>query len=90
MLLDGVRLLRGSDAWTAADEAAMASWMVLYRKFLLGSIAHVRQERCALVGQAVFFDLQILSIMRYLGQCAPCCCERLLLRPSHVGAFLNG
>ena len=69
-LLDGIRLLRGSASWAAADEEAMRDWLLRYKEDFLQS-DHVRGELCSLCNHGLYYDMQMITIMRFLGQCAP-------------------
>jgi hypothetical protein len=64
-----VRLLRGSDAWTDADESGMRAWMAEYQGYLRSD--HVQSELCSLCNHGLYYDMQMLATMRFLNQCAP-------------------
>ena len=68
VLLDGIRLIQASGAWADADEAAWQEWLGRYKAYLESD--HVRGERCSLCNHGLYYDLQMLSITRYLGRCA--------------------
>ena len=67
-LLDGVAMLRGSAAWTAQHEHAMRVWLTKYKRYL--ESAHVVPERCSPCNHGLYYDVQMVSIMRFLGLCA--------------------
>ena len=67
-ILDGVYLVRDSDEWTAADETALRRWLEEYKTYLESEPN--APERCSMNNHGLYYDTQLLVIMRYLGRCA--------------------
>ena len=66
-VLDGIYLIRDSGAWTAADEAAWRAWLEEYKAYL--ESGPVEPERCSMCNHGLYYDMQMLAVMRYLGRC---------------------
>ena len=48
----------------------MQEWLHEYKEqFLLTD--HVRGELCSICNHGLYFDMQMISVMRFLGECAP-------------------
>ena len=68
-LVEGVHLVRGSPAWTPADAAAWRAWLEEYKAYL--ELPRNIGERCSMSNHGIYYDLQLLAVMRALGRCAP-------------------
>ena len=66
-IIDGVMLLRDSSAWTAADDAALKTWMRAYLQWLLDS-ALGREELRRGNNQETWADVQVAALALYTGQ----------------------
>jgi hypothetical protein len=66
-IIDGMTLLRGSPAWTAADDAALRAWMQEYLHWLLVS-PHGRDEASRGNNQETWYDVQVVVLAIYTGQ----------------------
>ena len=66
-LLDGVVLLAGSDAWTAADAAGLHAWMRAYLTWLLES-PHGKGESQNGNTHETWYDVQVASLALYTNQ----------------------
>jgi beta-lactamase superfamily II metal-dependent hydrolase len=65
--LDGILLLRGSPAWTAADESALQTWMRAYLTWLVDS-DHGKAESKNGNNHETYYDVQVASLALYTGQ----------------------
>jgi Alginate lyase len=65
-LLDSVTMLQGSKHWTSEDDKDMERWMAQYLKYLTSE--HVLPERRSINNHGTYYDLQLVSILRYLGR----------------------
>jgi hypothetical protein len=65
-LLDSITMLKGSKHWTAVDDASMQQWMGEYAHHLTSE--HVMPERKSINNHGTYYDLQYVSILRYLGR----------------------
>ncbi len=65
-LVDAVRILAGSSAWTTADNDAMTTW---FREFLtwMRDSRIGREERAAKNNHGVFYDAQVASLALFVG-----------------------
>lgn len=61
-------MLKGSKHWTKEDTEGMQHWMVQYAEYL--DTDHVMNERRSINNHGTYFDLQYVSILRYLGRIA--------------------
>jgi hypothetical protein len=68
-------MISDSDHWTSEDDEAMQRWMTQYINYL--QTVHVKPEKCSINNHGSYYDLQYLSILRYLKRCA------LLTTPRH-------
>jgi hypothetical protein len=66
-LLDGVVLLAGSDAWTAADAAGLHAWMRAYLTWLLES-QHGKDESQNGNNHETWYDVQVAALALYTNQ----------------------
>jgi hypothetical protein len=66
-LLDGVRLIGGSPAWTKADEDGLQAWMRSYLTWLLQS-THGREEWKNGNNHETWYDVQVAGLALYTGQ----------------------
>jgi beta-glucosidase len=66
-ILDGITLIRGSPAWTAADDAALKAWMREYLSWLLESPLG-REENRRGNNQETWYDVQVAALALYTGQ----------------------
>lgn len=66
-IIDGVTLLQGSSAWTAADDAALEDWMGEYLEWLLDSPLGRAQARRG-NNQETWYDVQVAALALYTGQ----------------------
>jgi Alginate lyase len=76
-LLDGIRLLSGSSAWTAKDESGLQEWMRAYLTWLLES-PHGREEAVNGNNHETWYDVQVASMALFTGQ--PALARRTLER----------
>jgi hypothetical protein len=65
--LDGILLLEGSPAWTAADESGLQAWMRAYGKWLVES-DHGKDESKNGNNHETYYDVQVASLALYTGQ----------------------
>jgi hypothetical protein len=65
--LDGILLLEGSPAWTAADESGLQAWMRSYVTWLVDS-DHGKAEAKNGNNHETYYDVQIASLALYTGQ----------------------
>jgi hypothetical protein len=68
-LVDGIGLLAGSSAWTAADQQAMSAWFTDYLQWLTTSKIG-RGELNAKNNHGTYCDAQVAAIALYLGRTA--------------------
>jgi hypothetical protein len=66
-IIDGVTLLRGSPAWTAADDEALKDWMRAYLKWLLESRLGRDAARRG-NNLETWYDVQVVALALYTGQ----------------------
>jgi hypothetical protein len=66
-MLDGVRLIAGSPAWSAADEAALQTWMRAYLQWLRES-THGQEEAKNGNNHETWYDVQVAGLALYTGQ----------------------
>ena len=66
-ILDGVRLLAGSPAWTDADEKALQDWMRAYASWLVES-PHGQDEGRNGNNHETWYDVQVAALALYTGQ----------------------
>ncbi len=68
-LVDALRLLEGTAAWSEADQEGMKAWMRAYLQWLLES-EKGRDEAATHNNHAVYFDLQAVALALYTEQTA--------------------
>ncbi len=68
-LLDAVRLVEASPAWTSADQAGMTSWARAYLAWLRES-DQGRQEQRELNNHGTLYDAQALALALFVGDSA--------------------
>ena len=66
-VLDGIHLIRGSSAWTAADEAALQTWMRAFLTWMLES-PEGKEESKNGNNHETWYDVQVVSMALYTGQ----------------------
>jgi len=66
-MLDGVTLLSGSPAWTAADQQGMKSWIDAYMTWLLES-PHGQAEAKNGNNHETWYDVQVASFAVFVGK----------------------
>lgn len=66
-LFDAVRVLSGSRAWTADDQAGLERWIRRYLKWMLESSAGIKESR-ALNNQGSWYDFQVAYFAVYTHQ----------------------
>ena len=66
-LLDGILLIEGSPAWTAADDRALQTWMRAYATWLLES-SHGQEEAKNGNNHETWYDVQVAALALYTGQ----------------------
>jgi hypothetical protein len=66
-MLDGVRLMTGSPAWTATDDAALQTWMRAYLQWLRES-THGQEEARNGNNHETWYDVQVAGLAIYTGQ----------------------
>ena len=66
-VLDGIQLIRGSSAWTAADEAALQEWMRAFLKWMVESPEGQDESKNG-NNHETWYDVQVVSLALYTGQ----------------------
>jgi hypothetical protein len=66
-LLDGITLIAGSRAWTAADQQGLADWMRAYLTWLVDS-THGQEEAKNGNNHETWYDVQVASLALFTGQ----------------------
>jgi Alginate lyase len=66
-LLDGLRLITGSSAWTAAGESGLQEWMRAYVRWLVESPYGQEESRNG-NNHETWYDVQVASLALYTGQ----------------------
>jgi hypothetical protein len=66
-LIDGVQLLAGSSAWTAADDKGLQDWMRTYVGWLVDS-SYGQDESRNGNNHETWYDVQVASLALYTGQ----------------------
>jgi hypothetical protein len=66
-IIDGVRLLSGSRAWTARDESGLQTWMRAYLTWLLES-PHGQDEATNGNNHETWYDVQVAALALHTGQ----------------------
>ncbi len=66
-VLDGTQLIRGSSAWTSADEAALQKWMSAFLKWMIESPEGQDESRNG-NNHETWYDVQVVSLALYTGQ----------------------
>ncbi len=69
LLADAIVLLRGSMAWTSADDAGMMRWNRAFLEWLLTS-AEGMDERKALNNHGMWYDAQVVALALFVGDTA--------------------
>lgn len=65
-MMEGIRLMADSKAWTKADDKAMKEWLIDFKTWLQTSPFGI-QERDWHNNHGTYYDVQILSIMLFTG-----------------------
>lgn len=68
-LVDAVRILEDSPAWTRQDDAVMTSWCRQFMTWMLES-KNGREERATTNNHGVFYDEQVASLALFVGDSA--------------------
>ena len=66
-IIDGVRLLQGSSAWSASDDQGLKDWMRAYLTWLLES-PRGRTEATRGNNQESWYNVQVVALALYTGQ----------------------
>lgn len=66
-ILDGVTLLRGSPAWSDADDQALAAWMRAFLEWLATS-DRAREQAARGNNQETWWELQLVALALHTGQ----------------------
>ena len=66
-IIDGVRLLQESSAWSSSDDAGLKDWMRAYVKWLRES-SFGRDEATRGNNQETWYDAQVAALALYTGQ----------------------
>lgn len=65
-LVDAIRVLEGSAAWTSADTTAMTAWCRQFLTWMLES-KNGKEERAAKNNHGVFYDEQVAALALFVG-----------------------
>ena len=68
-LVDAIRLLEDTPAWTSADRRALTTWCRAYLDWLLTS-ANGREERAASNNHGTWYDAQVAALSLFVGDSA--------------------
>ena len=66
-VLDGIQLIRGSSAWTPADEAGLQAWMRAFVTWMIES-PEGKEEAKNGNNHETWYDVQVVSMALYTGQ----------------------
>ena len=66
-VLDGIQLIKGSSAWTAADEAGLQAWMRSFLTWMIES-PEGKEESKNGNNHETWYDVQVVSMALYTGQ----------------------
>ena len=66
-LLDGIQLIRGSSAWTSADESGLQAWMRAFLTWMIES-PEGKEESKNGNNHETWYDVQVVSMALYTGQ----------------------
>jgi hypothetical protein len=66
-VLDGIQLIRGSSAWSPADEAALQAWMRAFVTWMIES-PEGKEEAKNGNNHETWYDVQVVSMALYIGQ----------------------
>jgi hypothetical protein len=66
-VLDGIQLIRGSSAWTSADDAALQAWMRAFLKWMIESPEGQDESKNG-NNHETWYDVQVVSLALYTGQ----------------------
>lgn len=65
-LFDSITMMHGSKHWSESDDESMQVWMGQYVEYL--DSEHVQPERKSINNHGTYYDLQYVSVLRYLGR----------------------
>ncbi len=68
-LVDGLALIAGSPAWSAADSTAMTGWLTTYYEWVTTS-KNGREEAAAENNHGSWYDVQVVALALHLGRIA--------------------
>jgi hypothetical protein len=73
--LDGIRLMQYMDPsmWTEEDDKALQFWLTRYLNEWLMTQRLARTERASENNHGTYYDVQIISILKFLERCGLLC-----------------